>query len=222
MLRKTTTHCLKSVPAHYNLTQFFDQAELEKRDKNTGLQPDVLLCGSSGKRICYVEICVTHPCSQEKIDTGIPILEFKVQSAADIQMLLRGSYSIKDNRLNVFNWLPPLRIVNSCSGVCSVGSEVMSVWSLSESGRLNEQTMPLVKVDLITNSDVNTWPKSIGAAELADNLRIFLRHADPHALFPNCIMCQQAGLWENGYLQCRSKAKLVPYTEARQCASYKV
>lgn len=222
VLKDKANQCFKSVPARYNLTQFFDQAELEKRDKNTGLQPDVMLFESSGKRRCYVEICVTHPCTQEKIDTGIPILEFKVQSTADIQMLLSGSYSIKDKFLSVFNWLPQLRTVDSCSGGCSVGDVDMSVWSLSDSGRLNEQTMPLVEVDLVTNSDVNTWPRSIGAAELADNLRIFLRHTDPKTLFPNCIMCNQADLWEGGYLQCHSKAKLVPYTEARQCASYEV
>lgn len=82
--------------------------------------------------------------------------------------------------------------------------------------------MPLAEVDLTINSDVNTWPRSLGAAELADNLRAFIRHADPHSLFPNCIMCEQAGRWEDGYLQCHSKAKIVPYTEARQCANYKV
>lgn len=222
LVRDETRRCLKSVPARYNLTQFFDQAELEKHDSITGLRPDVMLCDATGERRCYVEICVTHPCSQEKIEAGIPILEFKVQSAADIQMLLTGSYSIKEKSLRVFNWLPPSQTVDTCSGVCAVGNMDMSVWSLSDSGRLNEKIMPLAEVDLTINSDVNTWPRSLGAAELADNLRAFIRQVDPHSLFPNCIMCEQSGRWEDGYLQCQSKAKIVPYTEARQCASYKV
>ena len=222
LVRDEARQCVKSVPARYNLTQFFDQAELEKHDKVTGLRPDVMLYDTTGERRCYVEICVTHPCSQDKIEAGIPILEFKVQSASDIQMLLTGAYSIKEKILRVFNWLPPFQSVDTCSGVCSVGNVDMSVWSLSGSGRLNEQTMPLAEVDLTINSDVNTWPRSLGAAELADNLRAFIRHADPHSLFPNCIMCEQAGRWEDGYLQCHSKAKIVPYTEARQCANYKV
>ncbi|MFP1463806.1 hypothetical protein ACLB1E_35090 [Escherichia coli] len=111
--------------------------------------------------------------------------------------------------------------MDTCSGVCSVGNVDMSVWSLSGSGRLNEQTMPLAEVDLTINSDVNTWPRSLGAAELADNLRAFIRHADPHSRSPDHA-CEQAGRWEDGYLQCHSKAKIVPYTEARQCANYKV
>ena len=222
LVRDEARQCVKSVPARYNLTQFFDQAELEKHDKVTGLRPDVMLYDTTGERRCYVEICVTHPCSQDKIEAGIPILEFKVQSASDIQMLLTGAYSIKEKILRVFNWLPPFQSVDTCSGVCSVGNVDMSVWSLSAFGRLNEQSMPLAEVALTINSDVNTWPRSLGAAELADNLRAFIRHADPHSLFPNCIMCEQAGRWEDGYLQCHSKAKIVPYTEARQCANYKV
>lgn len=222
LARDEARQCIKYVPARYNLTQFFDQAELEKYDNVTGLRPDVMLCDATGERRCYVEICVTHPCSQEKIEAGIPILEFKVQSAADIQMLLTGAYSIKEKKLRVFNWPPPFQSVDTCNGVCSVGNVDMSVWRLSDSGRLNEQMMPLAEVDLTINSDVNTWPRSLGAAELADNLRAFIRHADPHSQFPNCIMCEQAGRWEDGYLQCRVKAKIVPYTEARQCANYKV
>lgn len=222
LVRDKTSQCLESVPARYNMTKFFDLAELEKRDKTTGLQPDVMLRDTAGKRRCYIEICVTHPCSQEKIDTGIPILEFKIQSAADIEMLLSGSYSTKDKRLSVFNWRPSSQVVDSCSGLCSIGNLGMSVWSLSDSGRLNEKVMPLAEVNLLTSSYVNTWPRSLRGAEQAESLRVFIRHADPHALFPNCITCQQAGQWEDGYLQCRSKAKQVPYTEARQCASYKV
>lgn len=222
LVRDNISQCLEPVPARYNMTKFFDLAELEKRDKTNGLQPDVMLRDTAGQRRCYIEICVTHPCSQEKIDTGIPILEFKIQSAGDIEMLFSGSYSIKDKRLSVFNWNPPSQVVDNCGDSCSVGNVGMSVWSLSDYGRLNERIVPLAEVDLLTSSYVNTWPRSLTGAELVKKLRTFIRHADPHALFPNCIMCQQAGRWEDGYLQCRSKAKLVPYTEARQCAIYKV
>jgi hypothetical protein len=222
ILRNKASQCLKSVPARYNLTQLFDNVELEMRDKTTGLQPDVMLFESSGKRRCYVEICVTHPCSQEKLDTGVPILEFKVRSSADIQMLLSGSYSINDPYLCTFNWLPASLRVDNCSGTCSFGNIEMSVWSLSNSGRLNEQTIPLVEVDLVINSKINTWPRSLGGVELVENLRNFLRNVDPETIFPNCIMCMHAGQWKSGYLQCQSKAKLVAYTEARQCANYKV
>lgn len=222
LLGNKAVQCSKLVSARYNLTQFFDQVDLEKRDKNTGLQPDVMLTDSSGKRCCYIEICVTHPCTQEKIDTGIPILEFKVQSADDIKVLSSGVYSVERGNLSVFNWVPPSRIVEHCSGTCSVGKVEMSVWCLSDSGRLNEKFVPLSDVDLIVNSELNLWPKALGSDEVMTNLRTFLHHVDPQMLFPNCIMCKQGGSWLDGYLHCHSKAKLVPYTEACQCAAYKV
>ncbi|MDF4352609.1 hypothetical protein P3445_08870 [Vibrio parahaemolyticus] len=222
LLRNKVSQCSKSVPARYDLTKFFDRVELEKRDKTTGLQPDVMLSDSSNTRRCYIEICVTHASTQDKIDTGVPILEFKIQSIDDIQMIFKGCYSIEDERLIIFNWLPPSRIDESCSGSCSVGETEMSVWSLSESGRLNETIVLLADVDLVANSKVNTWPRELGAVELENNLRNFLHHADPQMIFSNCIMCSQASSWENGYLRCHSKAKSVPYTEALQCAAYKV
>ncbi|MCE2596604.1 hypothetical protein K6Y31_17590 [Motilimonas cestriensis] len=221
-LLRNANQCSKSAPARYNLTQFFDLVDLEKVDKNTGMQPDVLLSESSGTRRCYIEVCVTHPCAQQKIDTGIPIIEFKVQSVDDIIMLSSGKYSVEDERLSVFNWLPPPRVDNKCSEPCSVGDMEISVWRLSDSGRLNEIIMPLSDVDLITDSVINAWPSSLGADDVANNLRSFLRHVDPQMLFSNCIMCDQADTWKSGYIRCQSKAKLVPYTEARQCAAYKV
>lgn len=219
LLRNKDIQCQKTVPACYNLTQFFNRAELEKYDSSTGLIPDVMLSDSTGNRRCYVEICVTSPCTQEKIDTGIPILEFKVLSSADIQMLLSGSYSISDKRLSAYNWRPPSQTVNACSDTCSADVE-MSVWSLSDSGRLNEKTMRLSEVDLVANSHVNTWPKSVDFTDLPDNLRTFLRHADPHSQLPNCLMCKQATQWDRGHLRCYSKGKWIPYTEARQCVDY--
>ena len=41
-------------------------------------------------------------------------------------------------------------------------------------GRLSEQTMPLAEVDLLTSSEINTWPRSLGAAELSESLRAFI------------------------------------------------
>ena len=221
LLGSATARCLKTKSARYNLTQFFNSVELEKRDDVTGLQPDVMLCDLQGNRCCYVEICVTHPCSEEKIASGVPILEFKVESEADIQMLLTGQYSIKDERLNVFNWQPPPQTVDHCVGSCSVGNVEMSVWSLSDSGRLNERVMLLDQVDLLTSSTLNTWSRSLEAAAVATRLKTFLRHADSIYRFPNCLLCTHSLQWSDGFLLCRSKGKQVAYTEARQCAKYR-
>lgn len=213
--------CRKSVPARYNLIHLFDQAELEKPDRVSGLKPDVMLSDSVNRRRCFVEICVTHACSQEKIASGIPILEFKVSSESDIELLLSGSYSVEDPRLYAYNWRPPMQRVSVCNNFCAFDDIEMSVWNLSEFGRLNERSMRLSDIDLAQNSRINVWPTSTGTADESEHLRTFLRHADPHTQFPNCLRCKHGGLWERGYISCHFKGKTVPYTEARHCASYR-
>ncbi len=222
LLKDTENKCTNTVPARYNLIHFFDHVELEMRDNVTGLQPDVMLSDSTDSRHCYVEICVSHACTKDKIATGIPILEFKIQSVDDIEMLTKGIYSIKDERLSAFNWYPTSINVETCNEICPTANIEMSVWFLSDSGRLNELTVPLSDVDLSISSVVNTWARDVESGTLFNNLRMFLHHADPKMEFENCILCIHAKSWGNGYLKCAFKGKSVPYTEACQCVSYKV
>lgn len=98
----------------------------------------------------------------------------------------------------------------------------MSVWSLSGSGRLNEQTMPLAEVDLTINSDVNTWPRSLGAAELADNLRALSVTPILIHYFPTALCASKQADGRMAICNVTVRQKIVPYTEARQCANYKV
>ncbi|WP_434002439.1 hypothetical protein [Endozoicomonas sp.] len=52
LLRTQEVQCQKKVPACYDLTKIFSQAELEQHDSSTGLKPDILLSDSSGNRRC--------------------------------------------------------------------------------------------------------------------------------------------------------------------------
>ena len=220
LLLKQDFPCKKRMSASYDLTRFFNQVELEKHDHATGLKPDIMLSSSSSHKRCYVEICVTHPCSPEKIDSGVPILEFKIESEADIQMLLRDSYKVSDERMNAYNFHPKSQIMESCNGTCPISDVEMSVWRMSQSGRLNEHTMPLKEVDLKSNSYVNAWPKSLTGSDLRDRLRKFLSCLNSHSHLANCLMCHHSSQWKNGYLHCHRKDTWVPYMEARQCADY--
>ncbi|MBQ0759794.1 MAG: hypothetical protein KBT72_09075 [Zhongshania sp.] len=212
--------CQKAVPAIYDLTKIFNRAELEKRDRVTGLTPDVMLSDNSSERLCYVEMCVSHPCTPEKIESGIPILEFKIDSVDDIQIILGGSYSMDDWYLRAYNFHPKPKVMSSCSDVVSMDCVEMSLWSLSDSGRLNERVIPLREVDLAENSQINVWPKSVAQSDLRNKLGRFLSYVDPDENFPNCLMCKHSSGWEYGYLECQSKGKRIAYTEARTCASY--
>lgn len=213
--------CRKMVPARYNMVTLFDRAGLEKRDSHTGLTPDVMLFQSEGDNRAYVEICVTHPCTPEKIASGIPIVEFKITSEYDLQMLLCGSYSVHDERVSLHNFRALSGTTAECTRPCPLDDIPMSTWSLSESGRLNERVVLLKDVYEGAYSELSAWPESLSEADKVNNLHRFLKYADPQNLYPNCLSCRRSSDWKDGYLMCSSKSRRVPYTEARQCADYR-
>lgn len=220
LLETGTESCKQTTSAFYNLTKFFENVELEKYDNIAGFRPDVMLFDSRGEKRCYVEIFVTHSSSQEKINSNIPILEFEIKSISDIQALLEDNYSVYRKGLKVYNWYPGPKSIDTCSGNCSLATVEMSFWSLSDSGRLNERTIPLIDIDTSISTRINTWPRATQGSQLVDNLRSFLAYNDPKAHFANCVICKHSDQWHHGYMFCPVKTKSVPYTEARQCTHY--
>ena len=212
--------CQKKEPATYDMTKLFDTAELEKYDNTLGLKPDIMLSDSGTSRRCYVEICVTHPCSEEKINSGIPILEFKITSESDIQMLLSGTYAAADERLKPYNFSPKPKTQDTCSGLCTAGHIEMTMWSMNETGRLKLEYASLQDVDLGFYSSSNTWPASLSSEETEKRLIGLINDIDPNHQYRLCLRCKYSTRWDSGYMNCTKKSKRVPYTEARQCSEY--
>src|SRR5690554_152528 len=212
--------CVYKVPARYNLASLFDQVALEKRDATTGLTPDVMLFRSNSRRRLYVEVCVTHPCEPEKIQAGIPIIEFKVESEADIAMLTSAPYSVQDERIALYNFRVSPGKGHECAEHCPADDVQMSVWSLSENGRLNQRTISLRDLGLKGSFEQAAWPESLSDAEKTANLIRFIRVSDPRGFHGNCLLCSWSKGWNNGYLECSKKGRRVPYTDAQQCTHY--
>lgn len=70
----------------FNLKEYYDTAVLEK--EWAGFRPDVLLTSSvaPSRPPFFLEVCYRHPCSVEKRNSGIRILEIKL---SDVSELLR-------------------------------------------------------------------------------------------------------------------------------------
>ncbi len=212
--------CIRRIPARYNLSTLFDQAHLEQEDGETGFRPDVMLSHRNRAGLVYIEICVTHPCTPAKIAAGIPILEFKISTLEDIELLRSGSFSIHDERMTAYNFAVPPHASDVCTDACAVGDVPIATWSLSGSGRLHEQVTPFRDVHEVDWTSLTSWPDALPESDKVVRLRHFLREADPNGWYPNCLLCNQSSHWESGYLYCSSKRKRVPYTEAQQCADY--
>lgn len=79
--------------------------EVEPFDPETNLRPDVLLKDADGKKL-YIEIAVTHESTENKIASGIPILEFFLIDESDLARFSlekkNGSFSSIDRTIHRF------------------------------------------------------------------------------------------------------------------------
>lgn len=71
-----------------NLKDYYDVCELEKKYED--FTADVLLSDSQGKYTpMFLEIYVSHPCEEGKIQSGVPIIEFKIKDEEELNALLK-------------------------------------------------------------------------------------------------------------------------------------
>lgn len=65
------------------------QPSIAIEERHAGFVPDILVKGQS--QTYFIEIFVTHPVSEEKIASGIPIIQVKIESESDIETLVKGN-----------------------------------------------------------------------------------------------------------------------------------
>tara|TARA_R110001583_G_scaffold1612_5_gene12711 strand:+ start:345 stop:1322 length:978 start_codon:yes stop_codon:yes gene_type:complete len=214
--------CSSYINANYNLVDLFDLAELEKHDTSTGLTPDVLLTNSNTNKRCYFEVCVTHPCSKNKIESGIPIIEINITREEDIEYIQALDFSIDDSRLTVHNFnVSPLK-KDICSSGCHYGSEEFEIWTLSSSGRLN---LAVKRFENLTDNDLsacNCWSCKTDKTEKYKMIKQVAFSLDPHNTYQNCLKCLHSDTWSDGQVYCSVKSRQLYYGEAKKCKDYQV
>lgn len=213
--------CKMLIPAMYNLKAQFDQVALEQYDAETGFKPDVLLTNANSNAKCYIEIHVTNPCSKEKIDSGVPILEFHVVSEADITALISNDFSAEDTEMTHYNFTLKSRVTDRCLDQCHHAKVEIDKWNLSPNGRLQQQTCRYKDIDHTAANTSTAWPKNFAPQEQLTRLQNLIRRSDSLNAHANCVNCIFASNWDNGFLHCSKKHTKVPYTEAKLCAQYR-
>lgn len=76
-------YCSEVVRSRYDLKKYYDTCDLEA--ENGGYIADVLLRSSTNpeRKPCFIEIAVTHPCEENKIKSGIKIVEIQIPKDSD-------------------------------------------------------------------------------------------------------------------------------------------
>ncbi len=86
-----------------NLTERY--TEIKEEEKDGQFIPDVLLESQSGETI-YIEVAVTHKCTDDKIDSQKKIIEFRVKEEADLKIFSKSNLEISNMAVWVYNFNP--------------------------------------------------------------------------------------------------------------------
>ena len=211
--------CVTNEVAEFNLTQFFDKASLEK--KYGDFTPDILLSNSNSEEVLFIEVAVTHPCDQAKIDSGIRILEFQLHSEEDIQTtLLTLPFTPNGESITAYNLVAKPLELNKCPQSCS---SMVTTITIDYQGAIKTTKEPL-KEAMQVNS------KKVAAKVLADETKdrpsqikkALLEAKEKGINRANCYLCTYAiGTSKLSKVQCSKKTKTILYTEAEQCGYYR-
>lgn len=221
-LQDESISCTSLVEAKYNLRNLFTEANLELYDKNTGFTPDVMLSNTDNDSKCYIEIFVTHECTEEKIASGIPIIEISVNDENDIKYIQESDFSINDTNISLYNFSTKEKSVKRCHENCSLTDHKFDTWNLSASGRLNKLEKSFNNLSEEELSNPNCWPVNLDKRIQTERLINLVKEMDPGNIYSNCLKCANASGWDDGQVSCAVKYKSVPYTEAKVCKYYKV
>ena len=69
----------------FDLTKIFNKIYLE--EPNNGFIPDVLLKSTERDDVIFIEIFVTHSCENDKIASGIRVIEIEVRNESDLNFI---------------------------------------------------------------------------------------------------------------------------------------
>ncbi len=104
--------CQKQENDTLEIYPFYNQYEEEKWDYE--YRPDVLLKSVQGEKL-YIEIFVNSPCSPQKINSGIPIIEFFLKDEDDLELFTDESFAKIDNpKIKFYNYPKSPKILYNC------------------------------------------------------------------------------------------------------------
>jgi len=114
----TSGSCRKKEVYKLDLKKRFPNILVEPYDQ--GFKPDCMLYNDYGESL-YFEVKYTHAVSEEKIDTGLPIIELSVSNEKDIDTVIKGAKIATDTiHYKIYNntSLLPENITFDCGDKC--------------------------------------------------------------------------------------------------------
>lgn len=214
---KIDSICTTSQLARHNLTKVFDCIEMEKRADS--FQPDIRLYSSTSDHQMFIEIAVTHKCEQEKIDSGIRIIEINIEKESDLQSIQEHFLTELDPIITTYNMQKRTLKGDFCKGKCKNFLQLIGV----ENWR---QTAKSLTIRPENYGDKYKYFHVVGFTESAnldkrryiDELRKL--YFETGLAIKDCYLCQHHGYRPGNYVYC-AKNKIFFYSnQATTCPDY--
>lgn len=100
--------CMEIETEEFNLKDYYTLCEKEKSHEKNGHRfvADLLCLPKNDKNDpLFIEICVTHPCEEEKLNSGLRIIEFVIKSEDDVDLIIEKHIKTNDN-IRLYNFHP--------------------------------------------------------------------------------------------------------------------
>lgn len=188
----------KSEPFEIDLVAMFDRVELEAGAG--GFVADVLLSSEASDQRMLLEVAVFHPCEEDKIASGLPIVEIEIRSE-DAAGRLAGGIDATSGWTRCHNLPDPEPAPHRCTTPCTATGLIALLY---DSGKvwyaevvMGTEGEILSDPHLVAHEvvDVQLGRPSWTWAEIVDHLGpIMIRHAfkDDRPV-RSCLLC-----WNNG------------------------
>lgn len=145
--------------SRYDLARQFDQVDVEAQ---VGVfSADVLLRSTRNSNAeLLIEIAVTHPCSAEKLSSGMRILELEIKSDVDIANFQKG-IDLRADNVRDYNLKPPKPRHSKCSSACSW---IAKAFFIDDDGKASIEVFDVSHLASIARSPKTKFSRYIGSA----------------------------------------------------------
>lgn len=215
--------CARVEERSYDLTQHFDRITLEKH--HNGFVADVLLQSSKSGAVLFVEFAVSHKCEEEKLNSGVRIIEYSVENEGHLEAVKAHKWRDSDKRISLHNFRVRNEKKSFCGGNCPGKANVFVVYESKKS----------ILLELAPQIDVKQQIK--GKVRYLDVLGKSTGHKDDQVSLyrqqvrnvhfkgvpiKNCFICRYHGSdgVENAVF-CKVKKRSVGSNKAVECETYR-
>ncbi|MBK9256421.1 MAG: hypothetical protein IPM42_13120 [Saprospiraceae bacterium] len=209
----------------FDLTTKYKNIELEIYHDE--LKPDLILRSENNREIIFVEIAVTHESTEKKKLSGNRIIEIKLESESDLDLLKVNRISMKSQNIKFYNFNKKILNVDNCPtkyGYCKTYGSALKVDKDGIFEFLNDTLENLSEIKLEdTNSNYFIYEDNKMPNLNSDRFeyRIIKDVSEKGFMVRDCRVCKNSITdgqeWSFDRLYCRSYKMKIKRNYATDC-----